>query len=175
MLDLEKIANNLYTLRKQRNITQTELAEALNVTHQAVSKWESAKSLPDLEVLASLAEYYGVTMDSIVNGEEVVASKPKSKDTEMFEYIIGQIRLYLMYISGGVVFGMVLVVILKHNTFLPHIILCVTIFGIGFSSIILTKLNFNKNRKSAIKFIIESIYFLICAVILFITALLYAP
>ncbi len=53
-------------LRKQRALTQEQAAEALSVSVQAVSKWECGQSYPDLETLVRLADFYGVSMDSLL-------------------------------------------------------------------------------------------------------------
>ena len=177
MLDLEKIANNLYTLRKQRNITQTELAEALNVTHQAVSKWENANSLPDLEVLASLAEYYGVTMDEIINGslngekKITIKSKIDFKDSGIIEFLINQLRLWAMLVM--IVFSIwSIIAMIKStpvNVRVSRMGACVTSFIIGVLSLALAYINLDKDKKSTIKFIIEGIFYLTLAIINVIT------
>ena len=56
---------NIQTLRKNKNLTQAQLAEVLGVTPQAVSKWETAQSAPDLSLLPVLARFFGVTMDEL--------------------------------------------------------------------------------------------------------------
>ena len=53
----------LVQLRKEKGLTQIELAEALNVSRQAVSKWESGGALPATENLIFLSKLYGVTID----------------------------------------------------------------------------------------------------------------
>jgi len=64
MEDLRKtIGNNLSELRKRRGLTQLELAEKFNYTDRAVSKWENGDTLPDVEILYNLCEFYGVTLD----------------------------------------------------------------------------------------------------------------
>ena len=55
--------------RRQRGITQEQLAEAMNVTSQAVSKWENDISCPDIAVLPQLADYFGISLDVLVRGE----------------------------------------------------------------------------------------------------------
>ena len=55
----EKIAE----LRKRKNITQEELARALGVTNQAVSKWERAVCCPDISLLPALADTFGISID----------------------------------------------------------------------------------------------------------------
>ena len=61
------VAKNLTELRKEENLTQGALAKMLNYSDKAVSKWECGDSLPDLETLKNLAEFYGVTLDYLVS------------------------------------------------------------------------------------------------------------
>ena len=55
--------------RRQRNITQEQLAETMGVTSQAVSKWENDISCPDISVMPQLADYFGVSLDQLIRGE----------------------------------------------------------------------------------------------------------
>lgn len=59
------IGKKIKALRCQRNITQKELGLALFVSSQAVSKWESGKTTPDIENLPRIAEYFGVSIDEL--------------------------------------------------------------------------------------------------------------
>ena len=61
------VAKNLSSLRKARGITQGELAEKFNYSDKAISKWERGESLPDLNVLQELADFYGVTLDYLTH------------------------------------------------------------------------------------------------------------
>lgn len=69
------VAQNLITLRKANKITQLELAEKLNYSDKAISKWERGESIPDVITLKQLADMYGVTVDYILNEqtEETIA------------------------------------------------------------------------------------------------------
>ncbi|HEY8365334.1 MAG TPA: helix-turn-helix transcriptional regulator, partial [Haloplasmataceae bacterium] len=69
MFDPIKIAAFINKLRKEKDMTQLELAELLKVTPQAVSKWERGEALPDISLLPELAKIFDVTIDSIINGE----------------------------------------------------------------------------------------------------------
>ncbi len=60
------IGGNIKRLRKERNYTQEELAELLNVTPQAVSKWENGNGLPDISQLVPLASVFGVSTDALL-------------------------------------------------------------------------------------------------------------
>ena len=59
------IGEKIRLLRKNKRITQTELAKALSVSPQSVSKWETHLSLPDISVLPVIARYFGITMDEL--------------------------------------------------------------------------------------------------------------
>ena len=61
------IAENLIDLRKANKLTQLELAEKLNYSDKAISKWERGESLPDILILKQLADMYGVNIDYILS------------------------------------------------------------------------------------------------------------
>ena len=63
-------SEKISALRKQKGWSQEELAEKLMVTRQAVSKWESAQSMPDLDKLVQLSEALGVSTDYLLMGSE---------------------------------------------------------------------------------------------------------
>ena len=60
-----RIGDKIRALRKNKNVTQTELAQALSVSSQSVSKWENHLSVPDISVLPAIARYFGITMDEL--------------------------------------------------------------------------------------------------------------
>lgn len=60
------LSDNLRSLRRRRGENQEQVAAAVGITRQALSKWESGASLPDLPNCAALADYYGVTVDDLL-------------------------------------------------------------------------------------------------------------
>lgn len=68
-MDQIKTGNFLVSLRKEKNITQQQLADILQVSVKAVSKWECGGGYPSLQSLKDLSDFYGVTVDEIINGE----------------------------------------------------------------------------------------------------------
>lgn len=58
---------NLRSLRKRHNLTQEQLAEELNVSRQVIAKWEKRESTPDLHHSMKIADFFGVTLDALVN------------------------------------------------------------------------------------------------------------
>ena len=61
-----KLAERIQYLRKMKGISQEELAEKAGVSRQAVSKWESDQSTPDVEKIIIMSDYFGVTTDYIL-------------------------------------------------------------------------------------------------------------
>ena len=64
-----KIGSFLKELRKEKGMTQEQLAEQLNISNRSVSRWETGSSLPDLSILIILAEYYDVDIREIIDGK----------------------------------------------------------------------------------------------------------
>ena len=69
MIDNRAVGKTIATLRQNRNMTQQQLAATLNVSHQAVSKWENGAALPDVQTLMDLTRLFGITMEQLLNGE----------------------------------------------------------------------------------------------------------
>ena len=67
------LGERLYQLRKARNLSQGEVADALGVSRQSVSKWENNTSVPELDKLVKLGELFGLTLDELVKGEAAPA------------------------------------------------------------------------------------------------------
>lgn len=77
MITLERVMKmefheKLQELRKQRNITQENLAQELYVSRTAISKWESGKGYPNIESLKAIAAFYGVTIDELLSSDEAL-------------------------------------------------------------------------------------------------------
>ncbi len=75
------LADRIQQLRKQKGISQEELADRVGVSRQAVSKWESEQSMPDMDKIILLSDYFEVTTDYLLKGIEPVppAAGPKEK------------------------------------------------------------------------------------------------
>ncbi|MGN1061036.1 MAG: helix-turn-helix domain-containing protein [Candidatus Coproplasma sp.] len=73
----EVIAANLTHLRQEAGLTQLQLAEMLNYSDKAVSKWERGESIPDLRVLIKLADIYHISLDDVVRAKPGKRLKPK--------------------------------------------------------------------------------------------------
>ena len=71
-----ELYENLTALRKKRGMSQEQLANELGVSRQAISKWESGSSMPEISKLIELSEFYGVSVDFLLKGSD-------RKDTNM--------------------------------------------------------------------------------------------
>ena len=69
-----KLEENLVRLRKEHGLSQRDLAEKLNVSRQAVSRWEQGTAVPSTDNLISLSQLYGITLDALVHGENTQAN-----------------------------------------------------------------------------------------------------
>lgn len=79
-----KIAENIYQRRKEKNITQEELADFMLVTKASVSKWESGQSYPDILLLPKLATFFNVTVDELIGYEPQLSLEQIKKIYEDF-------------------------------------------------------------------------------------------
>lgn len=79
-MDLQKIGACLRDLRKEKGLTQEQLAERFNVSQRTVSRWETGSVAPDLDVLLQLADFYHVDLRALLNGEKL--KKKMSEETK---------------------------------------------------------------------------------------------
>ena len=70
-MDMLKIGKFISSKRKAKNLTQAELAEKLNITDRAVSKWECGRSLPDSAIMLELCELLEISVNELLTGEEL--------------------------------------------------------------------------------------------------------
>ena len=117
------IGEKIYKLRTERNLSQGDLSEILEVSRQSVSKWENGAATPDLDKIIKLSEVFGITIDELVKSEEV-SFQPEEKAPEIIikkessfppRKIIGTVLLSLSLIvtvvllaAGGGIVGLVL-------------------------------------------------------------------
>ncbi len=113
------LGNKIKNLRKSNNISQKELAAALNVSRSAVSMWETLAAEPDLETVAKLSAYFGVSVDYILRNDQpqntatddtqkltakripIVGRVPAGIPLEAIEDIIGYEEIPQSWLDGG--------------------------------------------------------------------------
>ena len=70
---MDTIQNRMINLRKKAKITQLELATIINISHQAVSKWERGENIPDIDVFIILSKLYNVSLDYLLLGKKSIS------------------------------------------------------------------------------------------------------
>jgi len=86
----------LQQLRKNNNLTQEQLAEQLFVSRTAISKWESGKGYPNIDSLKNISEFFSVSIDVLLSGEELItlaASENHSNMSKFFQLVYGILDL----------------------------------------------------------------------------------
>lgn len=81
-MDIEKISNLIKTKRKEKGLTQEELANKINVTEKAISRWETGRGTPDISLLVPLSKELDISVSEILNGKE-----DKKEDKNIFEIV----------------------------------------------------------------------------------------
>ncbi len=110
----ENFAKNLAHYRKHANLTQAELAEKLNYSDKAVSKWERSESVPDIYALKNIADLFGVTIDMLIQ-EQTTLFPPKANNKKR------SLRLTITMCSTGLVWLVALCAFACINMIIPSI------------------------------------------------------
>lgn len=74
-MNQEKIGKFISTLRKEKKLTQEQLAEKIGVTNRSISRWENGKTMPDLSLLEPLSNLLGITINELISGEKIKEEK----------------------------------------------------------------------------------------------------
>ena len=72
-----ELGNNIYRLRTKQRMSQGDLADALEVSRQSVSKWETGSAVPELDKLIKMSKLFGISLDELVNGKPPATSEPQ--------------------------------------------------------------------------------------------------
>ena len=118
-MDLKKIGSFLKKLRKEKGITQEELAEMLYVSGRTVSRWETGTNMPDISLLVDIAEIFDVSIPEIINGErknEIMEKEVKEtvlKLTDYSEAMNQKIKGRLLVLTIIAIIGMIAFVIIE--------------------------------------------------------------
>ena len=140
------IGNRLYNLRKEKNISQEELANALDVSRQTISKWETGESTPDFNKICPLCEYFGITSDELLSGKQkIIEAKKEDKKTKFARNLAISVGLYILSLVA---------IILLSALFDQPIIgvsLFFTIIAIATGIIIYSSIVYGKTEKEKVK------------------------
>ena len=123
------LSDRIQYLRKARGISQEGLADQLGVSRQAVSKWESEQSMPDLDKIISMSDYFEVTTDYLLKGVEPVVQKEEEQSIK-HRRIASNIcyQLSLGFIGLGIILSIILADFLKISILLTPVLI---VQGVG--------------------------------------------
>lgn len=131
--------DNLQYLRKKQNLTQEQFAEQLEVSRQAVSKWESGQSYPELEKLLQICELFGCSMDTLLKGDVTEAEK---EDLAGYDLHMNHFSIMTAFAVSLIIFSVVPAASLEGilNEAFTSIIMFILI-GIGVYILIISNVN----------------------------------
>ena len=99
------VAENLAQLRKAHGLTQAQLAEKFNYSDKAICRWEHGETLPDINTLCALAEFYGVTMNDLVSPDfEVSDSAKEAKTVFKYRLLLSSLLLASVWLLTVIIF-----------------------------------------------------------------------
>lgn len=129
----------LQELRKQKGLTQEELAESLYVSRTAISKWESGKGYPNIDSLKAIAKFFSVTIDELLSSNEVLTIAEEDnnrKQTYYCDLVCGLLDISMIMLlflpffaqrSGGVVLETSLLALSEGSIWLKYVYLAVVV------------------------------------------------
>ena len=98
-MDQIKIGKLISERRKLKMLTQAQLAEILNITDRAVSKWETGKSMPDASIMLELCNILEISVNDLLNGEVVTMNNYDSKQEQILLDFVKQKEIILAYLK----------------------------------------------------------------------------
>lgn len=141
-MDKIKFAKLITSLRKEKNLTQQDIAERFHVSPQAVSKWENGDSMPDIEILEQMSLFYGISINELLDGEKNSSfkqvKKEKKQHSGVFNILLSSISLTLI----GIFTFMTPYLIINENEYGLYDILFANNYKIGNFLLLLGLLSF---------------------------------
>ena len=134
-MNQKTIGEFISKLRKEKNITQQELADKLNVTDRAVSHWENGRRLPDISLLKELGEVFNVTIDEIISGKKMTEAEQKQLlNDSMIEIYTSRKKIEILQIltelliCAGIIITITLTSFISKTTTDKIITICIGTF-----------------------------------------------
>ena len=112
-MEQQNVGSFLKTLRREKNLTQEQLAEQLHVSGRTVSRWETGSNMPDITLLVALAEFYEVSIPEIIDGErksETMNEEAKETALKLSDYaeiVNRKLKTRLLWMTLAALVGMV--------------------------------------------------------------------
>ena len=185
-MDQIKIGSFLKQLRKEKGITQEQLAEALNVSNRTVSRWETGNNMPDISILVDIADYYDISIPEIIDGErksEIMKKEEREIARSMSDYATTEkenifkemkiqsvmgvcaLTLYLiLHETGAYMYNDVLA---KLTDYCETLVFVTVFFMAAFTTGSLSRLRSKSRKVLALEGLPKSIRFIVVVVIAF--------
>lgn len=158
-MDQQKTGSFLKELRREKGLTQEQLAEEFNTTNRSVSRWENGRNLPDISLLVELADFYDVDVREIIDGErksEMMKEEIREVASKMVDYADEQRSRLLIWVRRISMAGVILMaVVLGLQTFgyEPGIVsfICYALSVVSFIVMVILALHTNGMLEKLVK------------------------
>ena len=178
-MDQKKTGSFLRELRKEKQLTQEQLAERFGVTSRSVSRWETGSNMPDLSILVELADFYDVDIRDIIDGErkgEDMNKEEKERLQLVADYaetetntLLMRLRLFSIVGLVSLIAGLTMMVISRDNNLPVYDYLMGTLMGVAIGALLVAVFystgvleNMRKRKRTLMKvLLVISILFLL--------------
>lgn len=179
-MDQKKTGSFLRELRKEKQLTQEQLAERFGVTSRSVSRWETGSNMPDLSILVELADFYDVDIRDIIDGEKRKGEDMNKEEKERLQLVADYaetekntllMRLRIFSIVGliSLIAGLTMMVISRDNNLPVYDYLMGTLMGVAIGALLVAVFystgvleNMRKRKRTLMKvLLVISILFLL--------------
>lgn len=178
-MDQKKSGSFLRELRKEKQLTQEQLAERFGVTSRSVSRWETGSNMPDLSILVELADFYDVDIRDIIDGErkgEDMNKEEKERLQLVADYaetekntLLMRLRIFSIVGLVSLIAGLTMMVISRDNNLPVYDYLMGTLMGVAIGALLVAVFystgvleNMRKRKRTLMKVILViSILFLL--------------
>ena len=145
-MDQKKTGSFLRELRKEKQLTQEQLAERFGVTSRSVSRWETGSNMPDLSILVKLADFYDVDIRDIIDGErkgEDMNKEEKERLQLVADYaetekntLLMRLRIFSIVGLVSLIAGLTMLVISRDNNLPVYDYLMGTLMGVAIGALL---------------------------------------
>lgn len=145
-MDQKKFGSFLRELRKEKQLTQGQLAERFGVTSRSVSRWETGSNMPDLSILVELADFYDVDIRDIIDGErkgEDMNKEEKERLQLVADYaetekntLLMRLRIFSIVGLISLIAGLTMMVISRDNNLPVYDYLMGTLMGVAIGALL---------------------------------------
>lgn len=145
-MDQKKFGSLLRELRKEKQLTQEQLAERFGVTSRSVSRWETGSNMPDLSILVELADFYDVDIRDIIDGErkgEDMNKEEKERLQLVADYaetekntLLMRLRIFSIVGLISLIAGLTMMVISRDNNLPVYDYLMGTLMGVAIGALL---------------------------------------